>query len=204
MLWCEKIAFVKETSENWQKYFGNCTLSEDANIDYYGWCDIGYFRNRSIDLNTAFLSNWGKSMKDSCHSLHSHSLHSHSLHSHSLHKDKIHYACINNSNGYISTLVKMINNKNALGLPIQPIPPYQNSIAGGFFILHRENIDWWFQTFDAKLRLYLMNNYLVKDDQIILADCIFSLDNQNKFMLFRENDDRYDNWFMFQRVLNAS
>jgi hypothetical protein len=98
----------------------------------------------------------------------------------------------------------MINNKNVLGLPIQPIPPYQNSIAGGFFILHRENIDWWFQTFDAKLRLYLMNNYLVKDDQIILADCIFSLDNQNKFMLFRENDARYDNWFMFQRVLNAS
>ena len=47
MLWSEKIWFVKETIE--RKYF---------DTDFYGWCDIGYFRNRSEDLHTSFLSNW--------------------------------------------------------------------------------------------------------------------------------------------------
>jgi hypothetical protein len=44
MLWSEKISFVKETMDN--QYF---------NTEYYGWCDIGYFRNRSNDLHTVFL-----------------------------------------------------------------------------------------------------------------------------------------------------
>ena len=47
MLWCEKIWFVNETIE--RKYF---------ETDFYGWCDIGYFRNRIYDLNTYCLSNW--------------------------------------------------------------------------------------------------------------------------------------------------
>jgi hypothetical protein len=50
MLWSEKISFVKETIE--RRYF-------DTN--FYGWCDIGYFRNRLgeyTDTNTKLLSNW--------------------------------------------------------------------------------------------------------------------------------------------------
>ena len=34
MLWCEKVHFVNETIEH--KYF---------DTEYYGWCDIGYFRD---------------------------------------------------------------------------------------------------------------------------------------------------------------
>ena len=39
MLWCEKISFVKKTIE--KNYF---------NTDWYGWCDIGYFRESNNDL----------------------------------------------------------------------------------------------------------------------------------------------------------
>jgi hypothetical protein len=171
MLWAEKIRFVNETLE--RKYF---------ETEFYGWCDIGYFRNRNNDLNTRFLSNW--SSKDTL-----------SL----LDKNKISYACINNDEGYMNYLYKIVNNKNSVGLPSQPIPPYQNSVAGGFFILYKDKMKWWVKTFDNKLELYFKHKYLVKDDQIILIDCIFS--NLDYFTLFRENNPMFDNWFMFQRIL---
>ena len=116
-----------------------------------------------------------------------------------LDKNKICYACINNDNGYINYLHKIVNNKNQLGLPVNEIPAIQNSIAGGFFIIHKDKINWWTETYDKKLELYFKNNYLVKDDQIILVDCILS--NPNEFLLFRENNRNLDNWFMFQRIL---
>ena len=173
MLWAEKIWFLKECIE--RKYF---------ETEFYGWCDIGYFRNRQdnyLDLDTSFLSTWPSNEKIL-----------------QLDKNKIHYACINNNNGYMNYLYKMINTKNEYGLPVNPIPPHQNSVAGGFFILHKNKIDWWSKTFDAKLELYFKHKYLVKDDQIILVDCILS--DQENFVLFREAN-QYDNWFMFQRIL---
>jgi hypothetical protein len=173
MLWAEKISFVNETIE--RKYF---------DTDFYGWCDIGYFRNRPEDLNTSILSNWPSKDKIL-----------------QLNREKISYACINNDNGYMKYLNKIITNKNSLGLPAQPIPPYQNSVAGGFFILYKDKINWWFKTFEKKLELYLKNNYLVKDDQIILIDCIMS--NVDHFILFREKNPQFDNWFMFQRILSS-
>jgi hypothetical protein len=52
MLWSEKIMFVKETSE--RKYY---------DTEFYGWCDIGYFRNRDGDIHTTHLKNWCSSDK---------------------------------------------------------------------------------------------------------------------------------------------
>ena len=172
MLWSEKISFVKETIE--RKYF---------DTDFYGWCDIGYFRNRENDSNTSQLIKWPNPQKI-----------------YKLDKTKIVYACINNIDSYIINIINIVQNKNSLGLPIQPIPSHQNTIAGGFFIIHKDKINWWFNTFDNKLSIYFDNNYLVKDDQIILADCIFS--NLDHFLLCREYQPQYDNWFMFQRFLN--
>ena len=172
MIWSEKIAFVKETVE--RKYF---------DTEFYGWCDIGYFRNRPEDLNTNNLSNWGNNIDILRKN-----------------KDKICYACITNDNGYMKYLHKIINTRSNKGLPVLPIPPHQKSISGGFFFLHKDNIKWWATTYDDRLKLYFENNYLVKDDQIILVDCILS--NQDKFTLFRENNRQFDNWFMFQRILN--
>jgi len=171
MLWSEKVWFVNETANN--KYY---------DTDFYGWCDIGYFRNRINDSNTNTLLNWPNDKTIS-----------------SLSKEKIHYGCVNTNREYISQLHKLVNNKNNLGLPKIEIPPNQVSISGGFFILHNKLIHWWAQTYDNKLELYFKNNYLVKDDQIILVDCIFS--NTNKFNLFTENL-YFDNWFMFQRILS--
>jgi hypothetical protein len=172
MLWSEKIQFVKQTYEN--KYF---------DTDFYGWCDIGYFRNRQDDIHTSILTNWGNNQVILRNNI-----------------DKISYACIKNDDGYMNFLHNLVNSRNDKNLPVIPIPAHQNSIAGGFFILHKNNIEWWTTTYDNKLKLYFENNYLVKDDQIILVDCILS--NLDKFNLFREYNDHFDNWFMFQRILN--
>jgi len=172
MLWSEKIQFVKQTYEN--KYF---------DTEFYGWCDIGYFRNRQHDIHTSRLTNWGNNQVILRNNI-----------------DKIYYACIKNDDGYMNFLHNLVNSRNDKNLPVIPIPAHKNSIAGGFFILHKNNIEWWTTTYDNKLKLYFENNYLVKDDQIILVDCILS--NLDKFNLFRENNDHFDNWFMFQRILN--
>ena len=171
MLWSEKVWFVKETVD--KKYF---------DTDFYGWCDIGYFRNRENDIHTSKLMNWCSFDKIN-----------------RLDKSKIYYACINNDINYINYLIKIIKKKNNYGIPVNPIPPVQQSISGGFFILHKDKIDWWTNTYDCKLECYFKHNYLVKDDQIILADCIFS--NIEEFGICKEKLYRLDNWFMFQRIL---
>ena len=172
MLWCEKIHFVSETIT--QKYF---------DTEYYGWCDIGYFRCRPRDLIYPLLSSWPDTEKIN-----------------KLNKTKIYYAIVNNDKGQMSKLYQGIHNKNDKGLPVEPIHPRQVSIAGGFFISYKDNINWWKQMFDEKLKLYLDNDYLVKDDQMIIVDCIFS-DYLKHFQLIEENDPRFDNWFLFQRYL---
>lgn len=170
MLWSEKISFVKETYNN--KYF---------ETEFYGWCDIGYFRNKEYDTHTSLLENWSNTNIIE-----------------KLPKNKIIYGLLQYGTEFIKNTIKYINNKNQKGLPIIPINPNQITISGGFFILNKNLIDLWFKIYDNKLKLYFENDYLVKDDQIILTDCIFS-DNK-KFYLFKENSEK-NPWFMFQRIL---
>ena len=175
MLWSEKIWFVKETVE--KKYF---------ETDFYGWCDIGYFRNRmNLDIHTFYLDCWASPEK--CR--------------HLLDPSKIHYACINNNQHYMEQMIQLINNKNEKGLPVNPIPPIQQSIAGGFFILHRNKIEWWANIYEYTLRRYFENDYLVKDDQVILVNCILDHDLKHHFQLHYEKKTKLDNWFLFQRIL---
>jgi hypothetical protein len=171
MLWSEKINFVKETINN--NYFGT---------DFFGWCDIGYFRGNPTDLTKTELKDWPSTNKILA-----------------LDKTKILYSCVNNDMKYISYLLKWITYKNGAGLPNTPIPENQISIAGGFFILYKTKMDWWHDTYYKKLELYFENNYLVKDDQIVIADCVFS--NLPNFEITIENNPNYDNWFQFQRYL---
>jgi teichuronic acid biosynthesis glycosyltransferase TuaG len=178
-LWSEKIWFVDQTRR--EKYFcEDDTL--DENDVFYGWCDIGYFRNRVNDLPMHFLQQWPNQEKIK-----------------SMDRTKIHYACVNNNHDFLGFLHDNINHKNEFGLPSTPIPPNQISIAGGFFIIYSEKIDFWKKMYDDKLQLYFEHGYLVKDDQIIIADCVFS--NMNHFQLYGETDQRFDNWFLFQRLL---
>jgi hypothetical protein len=171
MLWSEKIHFVYNTIE--QNYF---------DTEFFGWCDIGYFRERPSDLSRSELKDWPSSNKILA-----------------LDKSKILYSCVNNDMKYVSDLIKWISYKNERGLPKMPIPENQISIAGGFFIAHKSKLPWWHDTFYKKLELYFENNYLVKDDQIVIVDCIFS--DLSKFEIAIENTPEYDNWFQFQRYL---
>jgi len=171
MLWSEKLWFVLDTKKS--NYFGEET-------EFYGWCDIGYFRNSWNTTSTSELVNrWPRLDKLSI--------------------EKIYYANTCNDSGIMRSLIQFVQRKNAYGLPEIQIPPNQNSIAGGFFVLSREKIQGWCDTYEKKLLLYFEHEYLVKDDQIILVDCIFT--EPERFQLIFENDVRYDNWFQFQRFL---
>jgi len=172
MLWNEKVHFVKETKDN--KYF---------ETEMYGWCDAGYFRNNPESLSVHALSKWANPDKIKL-----------------LNPTKIHYALVNNDTNFINRLILMINNRNNIGLPYEPITPDQHSIAGGFFILHQNKIDWWATLLDKRIQLYFDNNYLIKDDQMIVADCLLHEENRNHFDLHTEHLE-FDNWFMFQRIL---
>ena len=99
-------------------------------------------------------------------------------------------------------LFNLINNKNAKGLPNNQIPTNQVSIAGGFFMIHKSKIEWWANTFIDTVIRYFENNYLIKDDQIILVDCILSnYSHFNLSTLITTNKINQHNWFMFQQLL---
>lgn len=172
MIWCEKAHFVNETVNN--KYFD--TL-------FYGWCDIGYFRNK----NTATtLQMWPNPLK--LLSL----------------KNGIHYACVENSESKFVSLQQDILNhyeKNTDNEPRQPTNKLLNNcFAGGFFIIRPNLIETFVQHFDAKLRYYFDNKYTIKDDQTILLDVIFT--NPSLFCLHWSDDIKNDKWFMFQQLLS--
>lgn len=178
MLWSEKIFFVKETQE--RAYF---------DTEFYGWCDIGYFRNRREDTPIQDLTHWCGNAETIRY----------------MATDKICYACIT-TNSVMNYLHSLVSNVNQVGLPSTPIPPDQTSIAGGFFLTHKKHLSWWADTYDATLRLYFSNHYLVKDDQMILVNCILA--NLPQFMIVREHAknantcEHKDPWFLFQRILN--
>lgn len=168
MLWCEKIHFVNETITN--KYFVT---------PFYGWCDIGYFRNRSNDTNTNILTEWPNPLKLL-----------------SLTKG-IHYACVENNQNIYTALLDDIRNKDQNKQPTNKL--LNNAIAGGFFIIRHHIIKAYAAIFDTKLKYYFDNGYTVKDDQTILLDCIAT--NPALFCLHWEQHQQYDKWFMFQRIL---
>ena len=151
MLWCQKTFFVKKAIQD--KIFES---------DYYGWCDIGYFRNSTC-------KKWPRQYKIDL-----------------LHRNKIYYTLVNRRTLFVLKNIKKRTGKVS-------IPADQISIAGGFFIGHREKCTEWCEFFETKLNHYFSNNMLVKDDQIIILDCI--LENESFFELINGG------WFNFKRYL---
>jgi hypothetical protein len=170
MLYSEKISFVNQVY---------CNEKSDE-LEWLGWCDIGYFRNRvNLDTKIEDLKNWGNINK--------------------LNNSFIYYGLVNPNN--FNNYKKLFVDQNMLpktGLLKKVIPHNQVSIAGGFFLIYKTNIQWWYNEYFSRLESYLINNYLVKDDQIIILDCIIR--NLDKFSLVFENT-KLDNWFVFQRYL---
>jgi hypothetical protein len=175
MLWNEKVFFVNETAQN--KYFD--TL-------YYGWCDIGYFRNRPNDLHSHFLINWPNNNK--------------LLNKSYFNKNYIHYGCIQNNIFTYSSLQNDIKTHYLNKLTNQPTYQMEEiCFAGGFFILKKELTNTYMKLYDEKLMYYFTNDLIIKDDQTIIMDLIFT--NPSLFCSHTEDNFKYDNWFMFQRLL---
>lgn len=165
MLWSEKINFVKEAIET--TFLGS---------DWYGWCDIGYFRGRpGLDLSIDAIKAWPKVDKEK-----------------EFNKDKIYYNMVG-TNETIHMIHNSIKNSDYKGLPVPPIPMNQVSVSGGFFIIHKDKLQWWWDKYYNRLQLYFENNYLVKDDQMIVIDCM--LREIKHFNLLRGQSG--DIWFSF-------
>ena len=175
MLWNEKPFFVQETIQN--KYFDTI---------YYGWCDIGYFRNGVDDTHTSLLSYWPNHL---------------SLCKEPFKHDYIHYGCIQENVLTYSSLSNDIKEHYKQSLKTPPTNKYtENCFAGGFFILKPKLCKYYATIYDKKLQYYFEHNYFIKDDQFIVMDIIFT--NQNMFYIHTENNSYYNNWFMFQRILS--
>lgn len=174
MLWNEKVFFVRDTIR--KRYF---------NTMYYGWCDIGYFRNRQNDLNTIYLQNWPNNLK---------------MYGMPFNNLRIHYGCVQNNTITYVKLANDIKNHYLHNLTSPPTIQYEEvCFAGGFFILNPKLIDVYIKLYDEKLLYYFLNNYIIKDDQSIIMDIIFT--NPNIFYIHTEDKPNFDNWFMFQRLL---
>jgi len=172
MLWNEKPFFVEETIKN--KYFDSL---------YYGWCDIGYFRNDINDLNTVYLKKWPNHFTLLAQKF----------------NEKIHYGCVQNNIIKYNELKNEIENHYKYGLKTPPTNKYNEiCFAGGFFILTPKLISNYTELYNEKLQYYFTNNFFIKDDQNIIMDII--INNPSLFNIHKECT-QYNNWFMFQRLL---
>lgn len=172
MLWCEKLDMVRRTMR--ARHFGEDPAS------WYGWCDIGYFRGGLYNLPPAQVTCWPHPEVIAA-----------------LDRTKIYYGCVNNDVDYVAQLAAQIRCKNADGVPAVPIPANQTSISGGFFVGTPDNLAWWADTFYGLLTDYFNAGRLIKDDQILVADGVFT--HRDRFELVYEDYPDLYNWFMFTR-----
>ena len=173
LLWNEKIFFIKNTIDN--KYF---------NTPLYGWCDIGYFRNNYSDMIN--YKNWPSN---------------NTLLENIIKSNKMHIGNVNNSSDEYNSFINEIKKHYNLKLSSQPLSNIEQiSIAAGFYLLNSYIINKIATIYEEKINYYFNNNYYIKHDQNIYLDMIIM--NSDLFQLYYENDPKYDNWFMFQRILS--
>jgi hypothetical protein len=179
LIWCEKINFVSDTIVN--KYF---------DTEYYAWCDIGYFRNDpNGDLTLEELKEWGSNTK---------------VITNPNNINKITYGSPYKHFNSVETWSKIIKNglyyvlKNKINSTSDPSTP--RSVAGNFFILHKNKINWWCQTFYSILYFYFKNNGVLYHDETILSICL-ALYPDNFNIIVEKNPRFSDTWRLFQRYL---
>ena len=141
--------------------------------DWYAWCDIGYFREPLLTPDQ--FRHWPNPSKIA-----------------QLQKDKIYYG-LPGSRETIQWFQNLLQAN-------QNFPPDRVTVAGGFFLISSSKVDWWNKTFSSKLLHYFEKDQLVKDDQIIIVDCI--LHDPSHFLLIEESDETKNRWFVFQAFLS--
>jgi hypothetical protein len=190
MLWCEKVHFVNQTMEG--RYF-------DTNTDYYGWCDIGYFRDTLAKSGYANLirERWPNPAKLNA-----------------LDITQVYYGC-NIRPDHTSIALKYYlehfspsNIDNKTGIPRTIYHKKAHLISGGFFITGREKMKWWVNTFQTTLEAYIAHNAVIQDDQQLISDCIFrhhissESGSERHFRIMKVNETLPDKlWFMFRDIL---
>lgn len=174
MLWNEKVFFVEDTIK--RSYF---------NTLYYGWCDIGYFRNKPNNINTKELMHWPDYKK---------------LLQQPFLSDIIHYARVQKDDQIYNDELTHIRQHYAEKLLEHPLDSFvRNYFAGGFFILKPNMINKYATMYEAKLQYYFNNKYTIKDDQTIITDIIAT--NTEIFYIHDILETQLDEWFAFQKIL---
>lgn len=189
LLWCEKTHFVRETIEN--RYF---------DTDYYGWCDVGYFRNTLAPAayRERIREHWPNPNIIN-----------------RLHKDKVYYGCnLSPSQLHIGYTYHAQHFQNTArmetcdGIPRDVYHPQAHMLSGGFYITGREKALWWCCRFQENLELYITNNAVIQDDQHIIAHCVFTNcgtttgTTNPDFCIVKINETKEDAlWFLFRDFL---
>jgi len=162
-----------------EHYFG-----EDPTQTWYGWIDIGYFRCRpGMDVPLSRLHEFPCDKQLA-----------------SLSKTKIHYILVNRNMEQIGGWM----NGLASG---RMMPDNQISICGGCFLAYGQNqVNIWRDYFMQTLKFFVDKGKPIKDDQIIIAHCVFNDIIKNKtasiFCLhLPPADHKYDPWFYFTSLL---
>lgn len=201
MLWCEKVHFVNETIE--RRYF-------DTDTEYYGWCDIGYFR----DTLTKSVSMFGTGRNTpSAYSKMIRERWPDPAKINALDKNRVYYGCNvrpNNMSVALKYYSEHINTESEL--PRTIYDKRAHFISGGFFITGREKMKWWANTFQTTLEKYIAHNVVIQDDQQLISDCIFRRNTgtgtgtgsicEKDFCITKVNENEPDKlWFMFRELL---
>ena len=204
MLWCEKVHFVNETIE--RRYFDTDT---DTDTEYYGWCDIGYFRdtltkpasmmgtmrNTQTAYSKLIRERWPNPAKINA-----------------LDKNRVYYGCnispdlMNIALQHHSDHFGRSNIDAESELPRTIYDKRAHFISGGFFITGREKMKWWAHTFQTTLEKYIAHNAVIQDDQQLIAHCIFTWMSgsgaDNDLCITKVNEMSPDKlWFMFRDLL---
>jgi len=188
MLWCEKTHLVKETIE--KRYF---------DTEYYGWCDIGYFRDT--------LSSSSSSLPSYRYTIREHWPNPAIVRR--LHKDKVYYGC-NIQPKYMEKATKWMvrhfhpsNIDSTTGVPRDLYRPDAYYFSGGFYITGREKALWWNDTFQRALKKYINAGAFLKDDQHIIAYCFFTGSRDHDFRIIYSSDNTNNDkpWFLFRDFL---
>lgn len=148
------------------------------NIDYYCYIDIGYFRDFKINLNLSALK-----------------------------QKKIYIGLIENNKEYIKNLKnKVIKfNKSEIEKSLL-ISQHKYSFGGGCIIVHSSLVNYWHKLFAECFNNFISANIKFKDDQTIIRQILFSLNDWEKFCVISCKDGNTkkedEDWFPFRNLLS--
>lgn len=164
--------------ENEKVWFVQETIERKYfDTEFYGWCDIRFF----CDIEQTLFKQWPNTRKIMA-----------------LDQTKIYYSIISEDDNYLLYIGNKIKEKNKIGLPKIQLPMNNTPIYSGFFVLHKDMIQYWSKMYEKTLQLYLKHDYIVRDGQPILMNCLFS--NIRDFVVVREKTQGHDHRYMFLRL----